>query len=438
MAIRIPYQVNEGGLVGLLPDGRVEFIHPRAEPLIEQINAGEIEPFGVDFDPFIMTSPLVRLESFHLAAPAIAFIETTNLCNLRCEHCYAFSGPRRDQEMSTERILKLIDEFDELGVLQVFLTGGEVFAHRDAIEIIRHARTKRFSTQIFTNGTLLNRERVSQIPAGTSFFISFDTADPTRTIRGKMDFPKLREVFDLFDEYGHVYRTAVSVHRMNVGDVEDIFAWCADNGYPRPQWLETHPIGRALFNRHILLEPKDVDRVFAVYERCMDRFASAGPELEPDPPDGSTSEVANTKIRSLQTIKFCQRLEQATNREKCGRSVVYVNSAGDVYPCSNCMSNEAYRAANLIERSFAEVWETGFDAFRAHTFDDHDDCATCPVAAADLWCQFRCPPLATNVSGREDGCGATEYLRAFMLLAGRYWQHRQDNNVRLTILASNS
>ncbi|MFD0706078.1 radical SAM protein [Photorhabdus akhurstii] len=69
---------------------------------------------------------------------------------MRCQHCYAWSGKKRDNELSTERIKALIDEFEALGVLQVFLTGGELFAHKDAIEIIQHARQKPFSTQIFS------------------------------------------------------------------------------------------------------------------------------------------------------------------------------------------------------------------------------------------------------------------------------------------------
>jgi sulfatase maturation enzyme AslB (radical SAM superfamily) len=162
----IPYQKNEGGLVALLPDGRVEFLHPAALPLLNAARLGSVEP--LNFEDYILSSPLVRLDRFHLAAPAIAFIEITNLCNLRCQHCYAWSGPTRPNEMTTERIIGLLDEFAEAGVLQVFLTGGEIFAHSDAIQIINHARTKPFSTQIFTNGLLITEEKLASIHSSRS------------------------------------------------------------------------------------------------------------------------------------------------------------------------------------------------------------------------------------------------------------------------------
>ncbi|MFE0676402.1 radical SAM/SPASM domain-containing protein [Streptomyces sp. NPDC058867] len=439
---KIPFQVNEGGLVALLPNGHVEFLANSAHPLILRHNAGRAVP-AEELMAHAINDPLVTLNRFHLSAPAIAFVETTNLCNLRCKHCYADSALKRPDEMSTPRIKALLDEFAEQGVLQVFLTGGEIFSHRDAVEIVNHARTKPFSTQIFTNGLLVTEERLAAIPPGQSFFISFDTADPERTVRGRMDFPKLQRAFEAMRRHGHVFRTAISVHRNNIQDAEEIFEWCAERGYPRPQWLETHPVGRALLHPDMLLRPEDVDEVFEVYRRCMDRY-STSPESLPDGEGGTGAESgggggaaparrAADEIRGVDTIQFCQRLERAVGQEKCGRSVVYVNSRGDVYPCSNCMSGQLHRAGNLAERSFADIWETGFDAFRDIRFSDHTVCGTCPVAAEDIWCQFRCPPLAKNLTGDARGCGATEYLQEFMLRSGRYWRERRRRDIRLTL-----
>ncbi|MGW7608700.1 radical SAM/SPASM domain-containing protein [Streptomyces sp. NPDC054766] len=428
---KIPFQVNEGGIVALLPNGHVEFLAASARELIDRHNAGTAVA-AAELMTHALTDPLVTPDRFHLPAPAIAFVETTNLCNLRCRHCYADSAFRRPDEISTPRIKQLLDEFAEMGVLQVFLTGGEIFSHRDAVEIIQHARSKPFSTQIFTNGLLVTEEKLARIPPGQSFFISFDTADPERTVRGRMDFPKLQHAFELMRKHGHVFRTAISVHRNNIQDAEEIFEWCADRGYPRPQWLETHPVGRALLHPGMLLRPEDIDEVFAVYQRCMDLYSTEPGEEPAETPTGPARRAAD-EIRGVDTIQFCQRLERAVGQEKCGRSVVYVNSRGDVYPCSNCMAGQLHKAGNTARTPFAEIWEHGFDAFRDIRFEDHTVCASCPVAAEDIWCQFRCPPLARNITGDPRGCGATEYLQEFTLRSGRYWRARKQRNVRLTL-----
>ncbi|UVC17054.1 radical SAM/SPASM domain-containing protein [Mesorhizobium onobrychidis] len=443
MGNRIPFQENLASVVALLPDGRVDFFHPQLADIIHDINAGVTNAESVDFNAYLLREPWVDIEQFHLSAPAIAFVEITNLCNLTCEHCYAWSGPKRQAEIGTDAILGILDTFDEMGVLQVFLTGGEVFAHKDAVRIIQHARTKSFSTQIFTNGTLITREKLQAIPPGQSFFISFDTAHPERTIRGKMNFPKLRDIYGWMTECGHVLRTAISVHRRNLEDVEEIFDWCAENEFPRPQWLETHPIGRALLNPHILLEREAIDQVFDIYRRCMDKYQLPPATITPgqvhkarDISGEPLGLQSRAEIRGVETIKFCQRLERATNQEKCGRSVVYVNSQGKVYPCSNCMSNDIHQASSITEKPFHQIWEEDFDNFRKITFDDYESCSTCAVKANGIWCQFRCPPLALNVSGSETGCGATEYLREFMLRSNAYWEERRRSGYKLSLKAA--
>ncbi|MCS1352622.1 radical SAM protein [Mechercharimyces sp. CAU 1602] len=429
---QIPYQKSMGGIVAMLPDGRVELLKPEFEDTITSLHNQDITITDIDFDSYILEESVVDLNKFHLSSPVIAFIEITNLCNLRCKHCYADSAVKRPNEMSTEEIFSLIDQLADMGVLQVFLTGGEVFSHKDAVPIIRHAMSKPFLTQVFTNGLLITEEKLAQLPPGVSFFISFDTADPERTIRGGMDFPKLRKRFEWMDKYGHSLRTAISVHRNNLDDVEEIFQWCVDNGYPRPQWLETHPIGRALLHPDILLQQEDIDKVFDIYKRCMDRFSQG-----PDDQDLSTAD-AEDEIYSVQTINFAQRLEEATGQEKCGRSVVYINSSGNTYPCSNCMSNGMYLGGNIKEDPFQLIWEDGFDDFRSITFDDFKSCQNCEIYQSDIWCQFRCPPLAKNVSKDELGCGATEYIKQFMLLTRGYWEERQKNELGLTLIGKRS
>lgn len=425
--VMIPYQVNDGGIVGLLPTGKVHFFEEAAKAEFDRFNKGERIDLTA-LNRYIIPDPLVDLNKFHLSAPAIAFIETTNLCNLRCKHCYANSAYKRPNEMSTELIKETIDQLADAGILQLFLSGGEIFAHRDAVEIINYARTKPFYTQVFTNGLLITEEKLAALAPNTSFFISFDTADPERTIRGGMDFPKLRQKFEWMKKYGHAFRTAISVHRYNLDDAEEIFEWCAQNGYPRPQWLETHPIGRALMHPDILLPPELVDKSIAIYKKCMDRFSK--PEFE-KPPASEPAEA--TRMFSLETVKFCQKVERETNQEKCGRTIAYINSAGDVYPCSNCMSNDDYKAGNLRDHSFKDIWEHGFDEFRSITFDEFAGCQSCDVYQEGIWCQFRCPPLAKNVSGDKLGCGATEYLQRFMLEANRYWEERKRAGYKLQL-----
>jgi len=91
------------------------------------------------------------------------FIEMTYNCNLRCRHCYKTSDVNNarinPQYLRKERAFELLDEIEEIGALEVYFTGGEMFTNPDAYEIIEYACKKNFLTIILTNGTLIMSDK---------------------------------------------------------------------------------------------------------------------------------------------------------------------------------------------------------------------------------------------------------------------------------------
>lgn len=403
MKIRI--QKNDFGNIAMLPDGRVEVLNSQGLELVSSINDGIVEYSSKEIDKYIQYDLDIDLEKFHFSAPAIAFLELTNICNLTCRHCYAHSSPngKRERELSDLEIKNLLDKWDEMGVLQVFLTGGEVFAHPSAIEIIKHARSKLFLTQIFTNGLLITEEHLKAIPKGTAFFVSFDSASNDFSIRGKMTYERLTILMNLMEKYGHVCRIAVNVHKKNLSEVSSIFKWCKSQNLPRPQWIETLPVGRARQFSDIVITSQETEDAYKVYEQSMRYYVST--------PNNSQS-----TIQSVDTIKFCQRFEDAIQAEMSGRMMAYVNSQGDVFPSSNYASEGRCLAGNVRVNKFESIWSTGFDLVRTTNFSDFD-CKNCEVAQKGVWCQFRCRSLSENIYGIPTKCGATEHLKKFMILS---------------------
>lgn len=84
--------------------------------------------------------------------------ELTCRCNLRCIMCYTdcFNTPVMiRQELSLSEIIRIMDEIQEAGCLELCLTGGEPLARKDFLEIYGYAKEKGFLVTVFTNGTLL-------------------------------------------------------------------------------------------------------------------------------------------------------------------------------------------------------------------------------------------------------------------------------------------
>ena len=89
-------------------------------------------------------------------------LEVTSRCNERCIHCYIPNIKKdKGKDMELPLILRVLDEAKEMGTLQVTLSGGELFIHKDIASILRHARKNDFAISILSNLTLLTNDHIS-------------------------------------------------------------------------------------------------------------------------------------------------------------------------------------------------------------------------------------------------------------------------------------
>ena len=85
--------------------------------------------------------------------PQSAVIEVTNMCNLRCKHCYLDKSDPNFLDIKT--CLDLIDQLSKLGCFKIVVSGGEVFLHKKTLfEIVKKAKEMQFDVTIITNLTL--------------------------------------------------------------------------------------------------------------------------------------------------------------------------------------------------------------------------------------------------------------------------------------------
>src|SRR2546428_3467918 len=95
------------------------------------------------------------------ACPPFCKWESTCRCNLHCVMCYTdcFNTPERiRQELTLPEIVRIMDEIQEAGCLELCLTGGEPLARKDFLDIYAYAKQKGFLLTVFTNGTLLTEK----------------------------------------------------------------------------------------------------------------------------------------------------------------------------------------------------------------------------------------------------------------------------------------
>jgi radical SAM protein with 4Fe4S-binding SPASM domain len=92
-------------------------------------------------------------------------LHVTNRCNLRCIHCCFDSGRSAMPELGTAKICEVIGEAVVLGAREIHVTGGEPFLRPDVLEIVAEAIALGARVRVQSNGTLLDRRRLSRLAA---------------------------------------------------------------------------------------------------------------------------------------------------------------------------------------------------------------------------------------------------------------------------------
>ncbi len=185
----------------------------------------------------------------------VVFIELTKKCNLRCKHCYVPDcndsiGYMDTEQMTFANISRLISQVDELGVMELQLTGGEPFILPYALDIIREAQNRLIPCSIFTNGTLMTEDIFRYISGnnyGLIFYVSLDgyqkTHDDFRRSHGA--FQKTTKTIRRLIQMDCDVRVNTSIGRHNIAEMSQFIQFIKNEFGVLHRLVTVEPIGRA-------------------------------------------------------------------------------------------------------------------------------------------------------------------------------------------------
>ena len=138
-------------------------------------------------------------------------------CNLRCDYCCVRSSPAAPRrELGLGRVQRIAREAAELGVKEIFVTGGEPFLLEDIGEILLTCAAAA-PTTVLTNGMLFVGRRLESLRAlprdAIVLQISLDSATPDRhdLHRGRGTWQRTREGIQRARAEGFRVRLAATV-----------------------------------------------------------------------------------------------------------------------------------------------------------------------------------------------------------------------------------
>jgi radical SAM protein with 4Fe4S-binding SPASM domain len=296
--------------------------------------------------------------------PSSVTLYLENGCNLRCQHCYETeeSHPKQDHLLLAD-YERIFDELVEMGVLFLHFTGGEIFLNREAMDIFRAAKKRRFSMTIFTSGTLLNEKKIDALAeiAPRSVEISLYSHDP--------------KVHDNFTQIPGSHAKSVRALRMladrgittvlksnlmtfNGDHIDELIALAKELGAD----FQFDPTVKPRMNGNrdplrFALSPDEIRR--KVLNR-PDLFAAFEKNTPDDYCHGDASLLANDSIL-------------------CGaaRGIISIGADGGVYACGFFPTE----GGTLKNHSLKDIYygSAQFDSIRQTTFDKMTACQSCDV-----------------------------------------------------------
>jgi len=300
-------------------------------------------------------------------APIYVDLSITDACNLNCSYCYADAGPLKINNFKFTDIKNLFDKLSSMGVHYVRIAGGEPLLHPDILKILNAACEAPFLTSMSTNGILLDKSFVSKLKTMNFpwVVVSIDGNNQTINNRTRGQWEKAENGIRLLVDGGIKTKTATVLTSKNADHIKDIILYLEELGVTSAGFLLFCPVGRGGNKLNELeLSKKQLENVIIEITKYK---ANKNKKMEVNfvPPHESSIPRELSEFLDEKQLKDYWNLYIDKNnykREigcKAGISTCAIDSYGNVYGCEQLMNFEIFKAGNVKEKDFQEIWENG-------------------------------------------------------------------------------
>ncbi len=347
-----------------------------------------------------------------MPAPFLIVWNFTNMCNLRCKHCYQRADKPLPDELSLKEKLILVDQLDKAGVAAIALSGGEPTIHPDFYRIVSEISLRGMYAAVATNGWVFAdiKNLVKAKKAGLRYVeVSIDSADPKkhdwfRGVPGSWEraVKALKNAVKL----GISNALAVTLTKVNVDEVDDILDLAEEIGVQRVIFFNFVPVGRGKDNIWLDLDPLEREEVLRKLFKEM-KHRKGLQIISTAPQYGRVSmqlsggkEVAPTHFY-VGDDPIVKAVAEFVGGCGAGRIYAAIQPNGDVTPCVFM----PITVGNIREKPFWDIW-TNTPLF--NLLRDRDKlkgfCKKCPYRNVCGGCRARAYGYYNDPMAPDPGC----------------------------------
>ncbi|MBQ5586241.1 MAG: putative heme d1 biosynthesis radical SAM protein NirJ2 [Selenomonadaceae bacterium] len=301
---------------------------------------------------------------------------TTNACNMYCDHCYRDAGCKAEEELSTAEAKTLLEQIARAGFKIMIFSGGEPLMRPDIVELVAYAASLGLRPVFGTNGTLITLEMAQKLKAAGAMGmgISLDSMDREKHNRFRK-FPGAWEgaVQGMRNcrAAGLPFQIHTTVMEWNNHELEDLTDFAVAEGAVAHHFFFLVPTGRA---KTIEAESLRAEAYEDTLTRIMKKQQEVEIELKP--------------TCAPQFLRIAAQMGLKTRfRRGClaGTAYCIISPRGKVQPCAYLNME----LGDVRQTPFDEIWKNSEVLNKLRTLEYSGGCGSCEYKRACGGCRAR-------------------------------------------------
>ena len=301
---------------------------------------------------------------------------TTNACNMYCDHCYRDAGCKAEEELSTAEAKTLLEQIARAGFKIMIFSGGEPLMRPDIVELVAYAASLGLRPVFGTNGTLITLEMAQKLKAAGAMGmgISLDSMDREKHNKFRK-FPGAWEgaVQGMRNcrAAGLPFQIHTTVMEWNNHELEDLTDFAVAEGAVAHHFFFLVPTGRA---KTIEAESLRAEAYEDTLTRIMKKQQEVEIELKP--------------TCAPQFLRIAAQMGLKTRfRRGCLAGMAYciISPRGKVQPCAYLNME----LGDVRQTPFDEIWKNSEVLNKLRTLEYSGGCGSCEYKRACGGCRAR-------------------------------------------------
>ncbi len=344
-------------------------------------------------------------------APPVVVWNFTNICNLKCKHCYQSAGKKLPEELSLSKRLDIIDQLAREDVFSIAFSGGEPLMDKDLWPAIEKAKEEDMYVSVASNGTLITEEIAKKMTkVGIDYVeISLDSVYPERhdEFRGVQRAWErtVKGIKNAVAQKAYQVGLASTITRMNFNELEDLIEFSIKLGTDKFFAFNFIPVGEGKNLIDLDLTPSMREKVLNIlYEYYLEKNVvtlTTCPQYARVCMENSQGNFAASSHYSASKGGKARLLAEFIGGCGVGRGYCAIQPDGIVTPCVYM----PIVVGDLKKQSFKEIWTTSpvlEDLRSRENLKEH--CGICEYRSACGGCRARAYAYFGDYKAPDPGC----------------------------------